>query len=501
MSEAQAIDPTVDQKTGRTLKKLRKAARPTSITHEVGATGLSTSGGRITEEWHPDISTLERRMQLFKEMEDNSAIVGGIQASERALVRGVPWEVQENEATSGTPEAAKWAAFVETVMADMASTWADTMVRQMTISLYQFSLSEVTYKRRLGDSPPPRFDENGDLKTRPPSKHNDRLWGIHKIAVRAQTSIIRWEWSKDRGYEGVHQRARWPDGTSAEVFLPSGKTLLVRLDSALDNPEGGGGGRAAVRSYKGLQFAEDMELVGIERHMAGLPTMEVPPDILADDDDGGDEEAVTQWREAMAEVKMDDRAGIVVPAETDADGVTGYKFSLKASEGTPIDVNPTINRKNTEIAIVWAAENIMVGVSGVGSFSLHSDKTTARAQAIHGRLMIIADAVNRQVIEPLLRLNGVPQAFWPTVVPGDLEKMDLQVWGASVAGLISAGAIIPDEKVERRARTLFHIEQPDATELGDVRPVPMPDEPDPMEPPDDEADAATTTANDGRLPA
>lgn len=473
--------------------KTHDRARAHAITSEVGSVSLRTSGGRVHEEWHSSLKTLRKRMRALRQMADNSAVIGAILNSMIAFARGVTWSAEENEETSGTPEAARWAEYLESVMDDMDGSWEDMIAIQMWIELFGFSPNEVTYKRRLGEDPPPFVDDDGKLRSRKSSKHDDRLWGLHKIAIRSQESVEGWIWDEENNLIGMIQNAEFPNGRRERVKIPLDKMLLIREDSHLDNPEGRSPGRSAYRTSQGIEFAEDTELVGAERHMAGMPTMLGPPDILASTD-AADVALVANWSKEMAKVRNDQRAGMVAPSSEDRKGKTGFEFRLMASEGTPIDFGPIISRKNSELAMVWAAEHMMVGVSGVGSFSLHSDKTRLFAQRIGGVLGIIADAIHHQVTTKLYKLNGVPPEFWARIVPSDIEKMDLAVWGPFVSALIAAGAIVPDEKVEHKARELADIEQPDATQGDMARPLAMPDATSVMEPPEMEPQPGETAA-------
>jgi hypothetical protein len=62
---------------------------------------------------------------------------------------------------------------------------------------------------------------------------------------------------------------------------------------------------------------EEIEAIGIERELAGLPVVYVPPEVLTDDD----KTAVKAAYERLAkDIRRDEQAGVVLPAVYDAQG-------------------------------------------------------------------------------------------------------------------------------------------------------------------------------------
>ena len=66
----------------------------------LGYSGLNQTGGHIYEEWLNKLSG-SRAIRTYKEMRDNDAVIGAILYAIKALVRQVPWAVEENH--SGPP--------------------------------------------------------------------------------------------------------------------------------------------------------------------------------------------------------------------------------------------------------------------------------------------------------------------------------------------------------------------------------------------------------------
>ena len=74
----------------------------------LGHSGLSYSGGSISEEWLTKLSG-DRALRVYKEMRDNDAVIGSILYAIKSMVRQTPWKVEKNP--SGHPMADRAAQF------------------------------------------------------------------------------------------------------------------------------------------------------------------------------------------------------------------------------------------------------------------------------------------------------------------------------------------------------------------------------------------------------
>ncbi len=456
------------QKQRRRRDRPHKPLPAASVRASIGTTGLKQQGGFINEEWNTQLVG-NKGIRLLREMWDNSPIIGATMNATASYIRGVDWKAAPLR--DGGILHPRGAAFVESVRDDMSHTFSDMTAESLSMLIFGWALFEKVFKRRLGSHP--GFLPNGHEI--PKSKFDDGLWGLHKIAIRSQDSLDRWEFNADGTLRGMWQNAEFPDGRSDSVFIPIEKAILFRTQQHKDNPEGRPHGRSAVRSYLYQLRLEEIEGVGLERHMSGLPAMFVPPEMLGDDADPLDKTAVESHQKLMAQIRKDERQGIVLPAEEDREGVTGYKFKLMSSESQPMDMGPIIDRKKTEQAQVFLADWLMLGTTGVGSWALSSDKTRMYAQTIGAILHIMADTYHRSCTEQLFRLNGFPQEQWARLLPGDIEKQEMLNWANYVSTLVNTGVLIPDDALESQARRLGSIEETRTTNDSETpRPTPQP---------------------------
>lgn len=410
-----------------------------------GRTGLTYFGGSVYEELHPKL-TGTQKIRLYKEMSENDATVGAILFSVKMLMRQAKWEVQA-AGLSRQEEADK--VFVEQCLGDMSHTVDELIPEILTMLPFGWSLFELCYKRRAGDS--------RDPKKR--SIYNDGKIGWRKIELRSQDSLDEWLFDSEGEVLGMWQM---PPPTYDRYFIPSEKSLLFRTESTKGNPEGRSVLRSAFRSWWMKKRLEEIEAIGAERDLAGLPVLEVPPEVMHPSAPTELKTFYDDLKTLVSEVKRDERMGVVVPAEETAQGKTGYRFRLLNSGGRrQVDTNETILRYQKDIAMTLLAEFIMLGMDKVGSFALASTKTHMFAMAVGAWLKSIAAVFNKHAIPKLFEVNGMKRDKYPVLVPGDVETPDLTAIGTFLANLTKVGIVIPDEALHRKVRELANMPEPD----------------------------------------
>lgn len=405
---------------------------------QLGASGLDARNGIVQEEWLRQLKG-ERATRIFTEMRDNDPVIGAILYAIKTLVRQTEWSVQP---TGDTPEHQAAADFVEECRLDMAHTWHDLLSEVMSMLPFGWAYFEICYKYRRGPDA-----ENGTER----SIHDDGRIGWRKVALRAQETLARWEMDDDGSVTGMWQS---PPPDYKTRFIPIEKSLLFRTETHKANPEGRSILRNAYRSWYFLKRIQEIEAIGVERDLAGLPVMQVPSEMLSSSASTAQKSTLSTLFEMVRKVKRNEYEGIVIPSETTSDGSpSGFKFGLLASGGRrPIDVNEIIKRYESRIAMSVLGEFVLLGMDSVGSFALSSNKTHLFAQALGSYLEQIADVFNRFAIPRLLKLNGMSSEFYPELQYSDIETPDLAELASAIGTLSSAGVLTPDDKLEEWVR-------------------------------------------------
>jgi hypothetical protein len=418
-----------------------------------GSTGLRQYGGRIHEEFLKRLQG-RRAAKIYKEMANNNAIISAILFAMQTLVRGVSWPVKP---AGDSPEQAKEAEFLEGVLDDMSMTWQDVISEALSMLIFGWAYLEIVWKIRRGESKDPRFR----------SQHDDGRIGVRKLEIRAQETLDRWQFNEeDDGLEGMWQIA--PSKPKA-VFIPIEKAVLYRTSTHKANPEGKSILRGSYRSWHFLKRIQEFEAIGIERNMAGVPRVKVPPRMLEQNPSAGDATLLADLQELVQEVRFDERAGLIVPSDVDESGnPTGYDFDLISASGRKtIDTNLVIERYERRIASSVLADFITAS-DKVGVYASLKAKHQFFGVALTAILDVVSDITNRFLVAPLYRLNGVPRENWATIEHGDIGKPELSEVADFVSRLAPVGFLTPSNEVESKLRQMSDLPLEDEEGMGQL---------------------------------
>jgi hypothetical protein len=382
-------------------------------------------------------------------------------------VPGVEHEPEEfeNEVEEITEEAQAAADFVNECMRDMSMSWTDTISLAMSMLPFGWCYTEVVYKKRKGGDP-----DDKDF-----SFFDDGKIGWKKFALRHQSTLYKWEIDDEGGIDGMWQFVSGQ--MQAPVFIPITKALLFRTTAVKGNPEGRSVLRGAYRAWMFKKRIEEIEAIGAERDLAGLPIAYVPAQMLADTATDAEQAAVNAIKDIVRNIKNDEQAGIVFPRAYDPETRQPvYELSLLSTGGRrQFDTESIIKRKNQEIAMTVLADFILLGHEAVGSYALGGGKINLFQLALQAWAQSIADVFNQFAVPRLLKVNSMDVKLAPKLVPKPIEDIDIAKLGAYFQQLAQAGApIFPDETLEGWLRN--QVGAPPKEEGGgvpDAPPMPM----------------------------
>lgn len=407
---------------------------------EIGSTGLSRSGGRVTEEFLPALRG-SRARKVWREMEDNDPIVGALLFGIERLMAGLDWRV---EAADETPEAVLLRDFVESCLHDMSESWDSTLNEILSMLPQGFAPMEVVYKQRVGP------DEEDSTRR---SRYSDNLIGWRKWSIRAQETISEWAFDDGGGLVGLYQTDNAVSG--GRVFIPIEKLLLFRTTQAKNNPEGRSILRNAYRPWSFKRRIEEYEAIGVERDLAGLPVGWLPPEYLHPDADSNKKAITEAVQNIVTGIKRNETAGVVFPKVYDENGNPAMDLTLLSSGGSrQFDTDRIVTRYDERIAMTVLADFILLGHSATGTYALGQSKVDLFAQALASWATAIAEVVNLHAIPRLLRLNGMNTALAPSFGIGDVSTIDLEQLAKFVSSVGAAGALTFDDRIETHLRAV-----------------------------------------------
>lgn len=414
---------------------------------QLGNTGLKRYGGFIFDEFLPELQQL-RGIEKYKEMATNDPVIGACLQSIRMLCRRIPWRTKPASQQQFDLEAA---AFLETCMNDMSRTWLDTTDEILKNMLpYGYAPDEIVYKRRAGINPNPSMR----------SKYSDGRIGWRKIEIRSPDTIWRWDFDDNGGIQGLYQLS---PPHFQHVYIPITKLALFRTTVDRNNPEGFSILRNAFRPWYIGKNIENIEAIGVERDLAGLPVAEVPAELFSKNASDDQKALLSTIKNIVTNIRRDEEMGVVWPASYDSNGKPLFTLRLMTTGGTrQIDTDKIIQRYNVQKAMTMLADFMLMGHNSGGNRSIVDNRSNLFTTAICAYMDIIADVMNKHVIPRLFELNpDMEISDYPTIEHGDLESMDLDVLGKFIQALSASGCdLFPNEDLKKWLLKAAHAPEP-----------------------------------------
>lgn len=400
---------------------------------ELGSTGLRRFGGYVDEEFLPQLKG-RKAVAIYNEMHSNDPVVGAVVFAVDMLLRQISWRAEPHSASF---EDQRTAMFLEECMNDMSHTFEDLVSEILSMLVYGWSWHEVVYKRRIGDVRNPRFR----------SKFNDGYVGWRKMPIRAQETLHEWDFGDDGGVDGMYQVAP-PDYQMTRI--PIEKSLLFRTSIHKNNPEGNSILRNAYRPWYYKKRLEEVEGIGIERDLAGLPVAKIPAKMLHPNASPDERAVADAFKKMVRNVRRDEQEGLVLPEEYDDNGNPLYSFELLSSGGSrQINIDQAITRYEQRIAMTVLADFILLGHEQTGSYALSVNKTGIFRTALNAWGTAIAEVFNRHEIPRLFDLNGWRVANYPRIVAGEVDPPDISELGQFITQITNSGmTLFPDPELE-----------------------------------------------------
>lgn len=343
------------------------------------------------------------------------------------------------------------------------------MTEALSFLPFGWSLLETTYKVRRGF--------NNDLHLN--SKYEDGLVGWKKMSPRAQESLRKWIYDpNDKDRLVAMQQFTLERGS---VDIPLNRCLHFRTKAFKDNPEGRSILRNCYRPWYLKKRIEEVEGIGIERELAGMPVLTAAEG--ADLWNENDPQSVAQRHAAeriVRNIRVDEQMGVLLPF--------GWDLKLLASAGKrALNTTDIVNRYSQHMAMTVLADFMMLGhTNRLGSFALAKSKTTMFSMSLVGYLNVIRDTFNTYELPRLWRLNGFPMELMPRLDYTPIDSPSLKDLASYITALSGAAVDFTTPELQRYLLQLAGIPG-DITDLaglggtGDIDQDGIPD--------DEEADA------------
>lgn len=389
-----------------------------TVFNEIGYTGLEVNSGQIEEETLHELRG-DKWVRALKSML-NDPVIGATLFAIEMLARQTDWQMVAADDSKVSAENADF--FRESLFSDMSHSWADTLSEILSFLPWGWSYFETVYKQRA-----------------------DGRIGWRKWSIRSQDSLARWEFDKEGGIAGMVQWSR----NYQEHLIPIEKSLLFRASVYKGNPEGRSIMRTAYRPYAFKTRIENLEGIGIERDLAGLPVANVPAAMMQSDAEPGTKLLLASIQKLLNNIRKDETQGVIFPRAYDQHGHSLFELQLLSTGGArQFDTGGIVSRYDQRILMAVMADFLMLGSGKTGSFALSSDKTDLFTTALSAWLDSICGVINRHAIPRLGELNGMKPETLPKLEHGEIKRIDLAALGAYVSQLSGAQIFFDDEQQE-----------------------------------------------------
>ena len=419
---------------------------------EVGSSGVDWLVGADDGEFIHELRGT-RGFQLIREMRDNDPIVGAFAFAIEMTVRGLNWKMRP---AKDTKRAKKVAELVDSARGDMVGyPWGFHLADWVSSLFYGWGLHSVAYKICNGADTDPYLS----------SRYDDGMVRWKTMALRAQVNFE--EWVRQPGTDNI-TGCTFRDTQGKQFTVPMSRAVLYRPSAYLNSPFGRPIVRNAFTSWWKKKRVEEFELIGLERDLAGYPTLQPTEDInIWDENDANMVAMLRKAKNFIQNIRRNKMEGAIIPF--------GWKLELLSSNSRrQHDTNKIIERLDHRIAAVTCATFVLMGFQSVGSFALSGTMLEMFQLALEAIVKGMSEQFNQQAVVPLVEQNGYDRDLAPTLEPGRIRPKDLGAISAYVNMLSNAGyKVWNDRPLEDHLRDLADF--PDSNqpeESSEAKPTP-----------------------------
>lgn len=416
---------------------------------EQGTGGTPIYAGFIQQKDKAVGWTQHRRYEISSEIVVNVSIVAASVRYFLNLVSRPEWScVPADKDDKESVELAEW---VDDVIHDMVTPFPRAIRRSGMYMFHGFGVQEWTAKKR----------KDGSI-------------GLLDIEPRPQHTIERWEVDDSGTLLGVWQRS--PQDNSLRG-IPRGKTVYLVDDTLTDSPEGLGVFRSLLEPYTRLKQYLELEARAFERDLRGTPIGRVPFAALRKAVRNGElsqskaDELVQAMKNFVEmEVKQSNTAALLDSQPYESVAADGPKVSsvmqwglelLTGSANGLSELSTAIDRIQREMARIIGTEQLMMGDAG-GNRALSQDKSRNLYLNANAVLGSVVSAYSTDIIDPLWKLNSLPEEKKPHFQSEDVSFKDVEQITKALSEMADAGAVMtPDDPAIDDVRDLLGVSRYD----------------------------------------
>jgi len=411
---------------------------------EMGNLGLSVFGGVTDSELRSELN-FPHSIKTYKTMSAHSAINSALTLFDN-IIGKAKWNMVPPKDAS--EEEKRQCKIVEEMMHDMEGTWPEFIRDVLSMNQFGFSVHEKVYRKR--------YTSNG-------SKYNDGIIGWKKLPIRAQETIEKFIFSPDgNDILGVKQNLagisdnynRFSGREQKEVVLPRSKIMLFRSGKHRGDPFGKSPLRDAYLAWRFLTALEDLEATSVSKDVSGIPVLSIPPQYLSEDASPSQKAIKAYYENALRNLQMNQQTAFLLPlAYDEVSKQPLFKLELLSMDGKKaFDLNKIKDYYKNLIVTSLFSEINQIGQSQVGSFALGSLKNSMTGLAAEAMIKVIAEVLNKELIQQTYSLNGWRVDRAGTLDFDGIQDVDLESVSKAYQRYSSTGLLELDREVLNAVR-------------------------------------------------
>lgn len=339
-----------------------------NMTQDIGATGLNETWGQIRDDFLTEWNG-RQKVERVEEMLKNSPVIGALHLANEMPARTASWFFSNDNIPVGQSD--RGLDILERSLENLTTSWNDHISEALLFPYYGWAMFSNTYER-----------VGGDILLR-------------KLKTLGQDTVFRWLFADDGGLEGLRQSPHlWKEP------IPIERMIIYRFRVNRGSPEGESILRPAWIPWYYVKNLQQVEAIGIERNLSGLPMIKAP--VGADLTPGATDYETAH--KILRNARNDEQAGLLIP--------DGWEFSLISSGGLSkaIDTNMVIGRYERRMLMAALAQFLILGQDKVGALSLSTDQSDFFRLLVNASLDIIAETYSKFMVPRILTLNGIDPA-------------------------------------------------------------------------------------------
>ena len=415
----------------------------------IGVTGLRHANKRLYDDELVAELKFPRSINTFAKMKTDPIIAGSFLLIQQ-FVRSVEARVEPKGGLQATEEAKKKAQIIsDALFKDMTRSFDQVLTEILTFVENGFSFHEPTFKIK-----------NGNI-----------IW--KDIPTRHASTIKGFKWDRSGDITHVIQWAPSPNilsGTSTlsgtDIEIPYSRLLHFRTNSERNNPVGRSILKNAHRAWSFKTKLEELEAIGVEREMNGLPYMRIPSEYFNADPEESPElyQALEEFIRIGTNARNNEQACVIMPSDRDENNNPLFEFELIASKGTrSLDTSKIVERYDYRIAQSMLADFLLMGSGSTGSFALSDNKVGTFVRSLEAYLEVVAEQFNRRAIPDLYRRNKWSEEDLCQLVFEPIGNETLADLGKFLSD--TKNFITPDKSLENSVRKRANLPERDESNL------------------------------------